>query len=88
MENSGKHYQHLNAEERAMIMLMKREGSELREIGRFWKRSSSTLPKEIAQNWGGESDYVASLAGEQAHRLRIKSRKPLKLGEAIRCLKG
>ena len=60
MEKSGKHYQRLNAEERAMTMLMKREGCELREIGRFLKRSSSTLSKEIAQNWGCESDYLAS----------------------------
>jgi transposase, IS30 family len=33
MEKSEKHYQHLNAEERATIMLMKREGSGLGEIG-------------------------------------------------------
>ena len=81
MEKSEKHYQHLNAEERATIMLMKQEGRGLREIGRFLKRSPSTISNEIARDFGCESGYVASLAGEQAHRLRIKPRRPLKLVE-------
>ena len=81
MEKPGKHYKQLNAEERATIMLMKREGSGLREIGRFLNRSPSTISNEIARDLGCQSGYVASLAGEQARRLRIKPRRPLKLVE-------
>ncbi len=52
MEKSGKHYKQLNAEERATIMLMKREGSGLKEIERFLKRSPRTISNEIHGIWG------------------------------------
>jgi len=45
MEKPGKHYKQLNAEERATIMLMKREGSGLREIERCLKHSPNTISK-------------------------------------------
>ena len=51
MKKQGKHYKQLNAEERATIMLMKREGSGLREIGRLLKRSPSTISNEIARDF-------------------------------------
>ena len=37
MEKSEKRYKQLGAEERATIMLMKRDGCGLREMGRFLK---------------------------------------------------
>ena len=43
------------------------------------KRSPRTLSRELARDLGCESDYVASLAGEQASQLRFKPRKALKL---------
>jgi IS30 family transposase len=70
---------HLGAEERAMIMLMKRDGSGVRETARFLKRSPSTISRELGRDLAGESDYVASLAGEQACQRRFKQRKTLKL---------
>lgn len=79
MEKVEKQYKQLGAEERATIMLMQREGSGLREMGRFLKRSPSTISRELARDLGAESGYVASLAGEQASRLRFKPRKALKL---------
>lgn len=79
MEKVEKQYKQLGAEERATIMLMRREGSGVREMGRFLKRSPSTISRELGRDLGAESGYVASLAGEQASRLRLKPRKALKL---------
>ena len=71
MGKTKKLYKQLSAEERAAIMLMKQEGSGLREMGRFLKRSHSTISRELARGLGVGSGYVASLAGEQASRLRL-----------------
>ena len=79
MEKAEKQYRQLNAEERATIMLMQQQGSGLRTMGRFLKRSPSTILRELARNLAGESGYSASKAGEQAIRLRAKPRKVLKL---------
>ena len=79
MEKAEKQYRQLNAEERATIMLMQQQGSGLRTMGRFLKRSPSTISRELARNLAGESGYSASKAGEQAIRLRAKPRKVLKL---------
>ncbi len=79
MEKREKRYKQLNAEERATIMLMRREGSRLRAMGRFLKRSPSTVSLELARNSDGKSGYIASQAGAQASRLRAKPRKALKL---------
>ena len=74
MEKLEKQYKQLGAEERATVMLMQREGCGLREMGRFLKRSPSTISRELSRDLGAECGYVASLAGEQASRLRIKPR--------------
>jgi len=79
MEKTEKLYKQLSAEERATIMLMRHEGSGLREMGRFLKRSPSTISRELARDLGAGPGYVASLAGEQASQLRFKPRKALKL---------
>ena len=79
MEKPDKRYKQLSAEERATMMLMQQEGSGLREMGRFLKRSPSTVSRELARDLGAESGYVASLAGEQASLLRFKPHKVLKL---------
>ena len=79
MEKTEKQYKQLSAEERATIMLMTREGKGVREVGRFLNRSPSTISRETDRDLGVESDYEASLAGEQASLLRIKPRKGLKL---------
>ena len=79
MEKAEKLYKQLSAEERATIMLMTREGKGVREVGRFLKRSPSTISRETDRDLGAGSDYDASLAGAQAIRLRAKPRKELKL---------
>lgn len=79
MEKIEKLNKHLSAEERAMIMLMKRDGLGMRETARFLKRSASTVSRELGRDLGDGIDYVASLAGEQAFQRRLKPRKALKL---------
>lgn len=69
MEKSEKHYTHLNAEERAMIMLMRQESNGMREIGRFLNRSPGTISRELDRDLMFESGYVASLAGDQTRSL-------------------
>ncbi len=64
MEKTEKQYKHLNAEERAVIMLMREEGSGLGEIGRFLKRLASTISRELSRNLDTESGHTASLAGD------------------------
>ena len=60
-------------------MLMQRDGCGIREMGRFLKRSASTVSRELDRDLGAGLDYVASQAGEHAHSLRRKPRKALKL---------
>lgn len=60
-------------------MLRQREGNGLREMGRFLKRSPSTISLELDRDLSAESDYIASLACEQASSLRRNPRKVLKL---------
>ena len=79
MEKTEKLYKQLSAEERATIMLMTRDGKSVREVGRFLKRSPSTISRETDRDLGPESAYDATLAGEHASRLRIKRRQALKL---------
>ncbi len=79
MEKTEKLYKQLSAEERATIMLMMRDGKGVREVGRFLKRSPSTIARETARDFGSEAGYVASLAGAQASSLRRKPRKASKL---------
>jgi transposase, IS30 family len=79
MERTEKQYTQLSAEERATIMLMQREGNGLREMGRFLKRSPSTISRELDRDLGAKSNYDASLAGEQASSRRRNPRKLLKL---------
>ena len=70
MEKTEKQYKRLNAEERATIMLMTREGKGVREVGRFLNRSPSTISRETDRDFGVETDYDASRAGEQASHVR------------------
>lgn len=70
----GRQYQHLSAEERAVIQIEYRKGSTLRSIARDLRRSVSTLSREIARNQaqiesGRRLRYEAKTAG-MAYRMR------------------
>ncbi len=75
----GTNYEHLSAEERATIMLMRGEGCSLRAMARRLHRAPSTISRELARNSGDTSAYDARQAGARARALRRKPRPALKL---------
>jgi IS30 family transposase len=71
-------YEHLNSEERAVIMIERQRGASLRAIASLLGRSPSTLSREIRRNQVGSRHYCASQASKayQARRKHsVKSRK-------------
>lgn len=54
-------YEQHSAEERATIMSMQHEGSELRKMARLLKRFPSTISRALGRDFGAESAYIASL---------------------------
>lgn len=87
----GKLYEHLSAEERGVIMVMRQQGCSVREVARSLRRSPSTVSRELQRNGvaacGGAptgrprriQGYDASTAGQRARRLRRKRRRMRKL---------
>ena len=73
-------YQHLSAEDRAVILLEHGRGSSLRQIAAHLKRSPSTISRELQRNSNqGSSCYCASRAGQAYRRRRTRSVRPRKL---------
>jgi transposase, IS30 family len=76
----GRLYEQLKPEERAIVMLMDREGSSIRAMARVLKRSPSTISREIARHRVVGQSYDASRTGTRARAHRVQRRKPPKLG--------
>lgn len=79
-----KQYSHLQAEDRAGIMLMLSEGYSQRHIARHLGRSASSISREIrrhgvAPTVDAPRRYDASVAGRSAHSRKLKSRRSRKL---------
>lgn len=71
----GTNYEHLTAEERATLMVMRADGCSQRAVARCLGRSPSTISRELARNASccklvGNTiaviPYDASLAGKRA----------------------
>ena len=88
----GKHYAHLSAEERGVIMAMQAQGASSRQMAVFLHRASSTIARELRRNGhhapGAHKPmgrprlipgYDATRAGARARRLRRKPRVARKL---------
>jgi transposase, IS30 family len=76
----GKQYSHLDSNERAVIMVMRRAGSSLRAIARRLDRDPSTISREIRrQPERRQLPYEATRAAAQAFARSRKSRNPRKL---------
>lgn len=88
----SRHYTHLSAEERGVIMAMKREAASGRAIAAVLGRSQSTIARELHRNGYKPADecgpvgrpriaggYDATRAGLRARRLRRKPRVERKL---------
>src|ERR1700675_582083 len=80
----GTNYEHLTAEERATLMVMRADGCSQRAVARCLGRSPSTISRELARNAScckpvGDTiaviPYDASLAGKRALVLRQEPRK-------------
>jgi len=65
-----RHYKHLDAEERGVILAEHRWGSSLRQIGRLLGRHHATIGLEMARGAapGGYDPQVARLAHDVAQR--------------------
>ena len=77
----GKHYEQLQPEERATVMLMEREGSSIRAMARTVGRSPSTISREIDRHRVTGHAYDATRAGNRARARRFQCRKSRKLGQ-------
>lgn len=69
-----KTYHHLSAEERAVLMLERHNGSSLRSIALRLGRSPSTLSRELQRAGSGPYDPTRAAEGYRARRVR--SRRP------------
>jgi IS30 family transposase len=76
----GKQYEQLKPEERATVMLMRREGSSLRAVARTLRRSPSSISRELARHGvEGDRSYDAVVAGQRARARRFQRRRERKL---------
>ena len=76
----GKHYEHLKPEERATVMLMRREGMSVRAVAGTLNRSPSSISRELSRHSVEGTLYDASIAGAQARERRHQRRRLPKLG--------
>lgn len=74
-----KRYEHLNAEERATIMIMRSQNASVRAIARTLGRCASTIGREIGRNTAKGWSYSAKRAGERARQRRVMQRRQPKL---------
>jgi hypothetical protein len=71
LEQIGRHYEQLSAEERATVMLMRGEGCSLRAMARKLHRAPSTISRELVRNTGESGSYDARAAGIRARGQRF-----------------
>lgn len=75
----GRKYEHLRAEERAALMLMRDERQGVRAIGRRLGRTPSSISRELRRNGSGGHVYDASRAGVLAEGRRCRRGRRRKL---------
>lgn len=73
-------YVHLRPEERATVMLMRREGSTIRAVARTLNRSPSSISRELQRHCDEGQPYDAGAAGAKAREKRLQRRRRPKLG--------
>lgn len=79
-------YSHLSAEERAVIMIEKANGSSLRSIGRLLGRSASTIGRELRRQPPHARGYDADSAGRRYLQQRQQCRRRKRLAEGSELL--
>lgn len=76
-------YHHLSAEERAVIMLERQNGSSLRAIARRLGRSPSTVSRELRRAGGERYDPTCAAEGYRRRRMHSRRRCLLVPGSAL-----
>ncbi len=71
-----KQYAQLSDVERTRIMVLKEQGSTIRDISRIVLRAPSTISRELRRN-GHKNSYSATLAGEKSKARRAKKARKL-----------
>jgi len=66
-----KSYNHLKPEDRATVMLMRREGATIRSVARILGRAPSTISRELKTNCPDRQSDEAATAGERAREKRV-----------------
>lgn len=74
-------YEHLNIDEREVILKMQAQKASMREIGRELGRSGGTISRELNRNTSSTGDYKPHLAQRYYRRRRAASKQPYRLEE-------
>lgn len=77
----GRHYSHLSAEERGLIMAESARGASGASIARLLGRSKATISRELSRNRAPERPYDASRAGSAYEERRLACGRSCKLVE-------
>jgi IS30 family transposase len=73
-----KRYEHINAEERATLMVMRGQSANVRAIARTLGRCCSTVSREVQRNTTEDCVYSARRADDRARELRGMQRRRTK----------
>jgi IS30 family transposase len=81
-------YQHLNIDEREVILKMQAQQASLDEIGQRLRRSKGTISREMSRNVSSTGDYKPHLAQQYYQKRRRESKEPYRLEEDDRLRGG
>ena len=74
-------YEHLNIDEREVILKMRAKDKSMRQIGDEMGRSVGTISRELRRNISSTHDYKPHLAQRYYERRREESKEPYRLEE-------
>lgn len=77
----GQQYEQLKPEERAIVRLMRREGSSMRAVARTLQRAPSSISRELARHRLEAQPYEAAVAGQRARTRTFQRRRERKLAQ-------
>ena len=77
-------YEHLNIDEREVILKMRAQQASMQEIGRQLGRSKGTISRELLRNVSSTRDYKPHLAQRYYEKRRKASKEPYRLEEDAR----
>jgi IS30 family transposase len=72
-------YEHLNIDEREVILKMRAQEASMQEIGERLGRSKGTISRELSRNVSSTKDYKPHLAQRYYQKRRRESQKPYRL---------